>query len=82
MDIFWGHAFSELFFLRSSIILCNFLGFAHFLGNLFISTSLIMMLFGLQTKWNQNHHKTYTLSMNKIFNFYPTWHLLPSSYIY
>ena len=41
-----------------------------------------MMLFGLQIKWNQNHHKTYTLRINKLFKFYPTWYLLPSSYIY
>ena len=40
MDIFWGHAFSELFFWGSSIILSNFLGFAHFLGNLFISIKI------------------------------------------
>ena len=31
---------------------------------------------------NQNQHKTYTLRINKIFKFYPTWYLLPSSYIY
>ena len=37
---FWGHAFSELFFFGSSIILSNFLGFAHFLGNLFISIKI------------------------------------------
>ena len=42
----------------------------------------MMMLFGLQIKWNQNHHKTYTLRINEIFKFYPTWYLLPSSYIY
>ena len=28
----------------------------------------MMMLFGLQIKWNQNHHKNYTLRINKIFN--------------
>ena len=27
------------------------------------------MLFGLQIKWNQNHHKTYTLRINRILNF-------------
>ena len=32
MDIFWGHAFSELFFFGSSIILSNFFGFCTFLG--------------------------------------------------
>ena len=37
---FGGHAFSELFFFGSSIILSNFLGFAHFLGNLFISIKI------------------------------------------
>ena len=37
---FWVHAFSELFFLGSSIILSNFLGFAHFFGNLFISIKI------------------------------------------
>ena len=40
MDIFWGHAFSELVFTGSSIIRSNFLGFAHFLGNLFISIKI------------------------------------------
>ena len=40
MDIFWGHAFSELFFWGSCIILSIFLGFAHFLGNLFISIKI------------------------------------------
>ena len=78
------------YFFGSSIILSNFLGFAHFSGNLFISIKIrvaytyvlkglkiqfclrsclttglgeiliMMMLFGLQIKWNQNHHKTYT----------------------
>ena len=37
---FWGHAFSELIFLGSSIILSNFLGFAHFLESLFISIKI------------------------------------------
>ena len=36
---FLGNAFSELFF-GSSIILSNLLGFAHFLGNLFISIKI------------------------------------------
>ena len=40
----------------------------------------MMMLFGLQTKWNQNHHKTYTLRINKIFKFYPIWYFLVSTY--
>ena len=64
-----GHAFSELFF---GVIYNSkyFGGFSHFLGNLFIIS-------GLQTKWNQNHHKTYTLRINKTFKFYPTWYLLP-----
>ena len=32
----------------------------------------MMMLFRLQTKWNQNtYHKTYTLRINKMFKFYP-----------
>ena len=43
MDIFFlDHAFSELF-LGLFIILSNFLGFAHFSGNLFISIKIRMI---------------------------------------
>ena len=97
---FWGHAFSELFFWGSSIILSIFLGFAHFLGNLFISIKIRVAytyvlqghkiqfcMAGLVKFWKLDHDDvvwiaSYTLRINKIFKFYPTWYLLPSSYIY
>ena len=40
MDIFFGVMPFLNYFLGSSIILSNFLGFAHFLGNLFISIKI------------------------------------------
>ena len=40
MDIFFGVMPFLNYFLGSSIILINFLGFAHFLGNLFISIKI------------------------------------------